>query len=53
VFYAYLSGREILELSAGIHGLDPKATLERLTPLIESLGLMAALGQFADGPLSS
>src|SRR5690349_7170773 len=30
VFYAYLSGREILELSAAMHGLDPKATLPAL-----------------------
>src|SRR5262245_17592023 len=33
VFYAYLSGREILHLSAGLHDLDPVATLERLQPL--------------------
>jgi hypothetical protein len=37
IFYAYLSGREISELSAGMHGLSASATLERLAPLIEQL----------------
>ncbi len=48
VFYSYLSGRETLELSAGMHGLDPAATLERLAPLVENLGLDDALDRFAD-----
>jgi ABC-2 type transport system ATP-binding protein len=48
VFYSYLSGRETLELSAGMHGLDPQATLDRLAPLVEQLGLEDALGRFAD-----
>ena len=34
VFYSYLSGREILELSAAMHGLDVAATMERIAPLI-------------------
>jgi ABC-type multidrug transport system ATPase subunit len=48
VFYSYLTGREILELSAGMHGLDAAATLDRLAPLIEKLELEEAFGQFAD-----
>jgi ABC-type multidrug transport system ATPase subunit len=48
VFYSYLSGRETLELSAGMHGLDPQATLDRLAPLVEQLGLVDALDRFAD-----
>jgi ABC-2 type transport system ATP-binding protein len=35
VFYSYLSGREILELSAAMHGLDVKATVDRIYPLID------------------
>jgi ABC-type multidrug transport system ATPase subunit len=48
IFYAYLSGREILELSAGMHGLDVPSTLTRLAPVVERLELREALGQFAD-----
>jgi ABC-type multidrug transport system ATPase subunit len=48
VFYSYLSAREILELSAGMHGLDPKKVMDRLTPLIERLELKDAMGLFAD-----
>src|SRR5205814_8197224 len=48
VFYSYLSGQEVLELSASMHGLDPNAALERLGPLIERLRLAEAMGQFAD-----
>jgi ABC-type multidrug transport system ATPase subunit len=48
VFYSYLSGREVLELSAGMHGLDPQATLDRLAPLVAKLGLEDALDRFAD-----
>ena len=48
VFYSYLSGREVLELSAGMHGLDAQATLDRLAPLIAQLKLEESLGQFAE-----
>lgn len=48
VFYSYLSGGEILELSAGLHGLAVSETMERLRPLIEQLQLDTALSQFAD-----
>jgi ABC-2 type transport system ATP-binding protein len=48
VFYSYLSGREVLELSAGMHGLDPQATLDGLAPLVAKLDLEDALDRFAD-----
>jgi ABC-type multidrug transport system ATPase subunit len=48
VFYSYLSGREILELSAGMHGLDPVLVLARLEPLIARLGMTEAMPQYAD-----
>src|SRR6516165_12385029 len=48
IFYSYLSGREILELSAAMHGLDPKATLERLGPTIARLRLSEDLGNYAE-----
>ena len=37
VFYSYLSGREILELSAAMHGLDVAATMGRISTLIARL----------------
>jgi ABC-type multidrug transport system ATPase subunit len=48
VFYSYLSGREILELSAGLHGLAVRETLHRIEPLIERLNLAESIGQFAE-----
>lgn len=48
VFYSYLSGREILELSAGMHGLDPPAAVGRLDGLILRLGMQEAMAQYAD-----
>ena len=48
VFYAYLSGRETLELSAAMHGLAPAATLERLAPFVATLRLADDLGQYAE-----
>lgn len=48
VFYSYLSGREILELSAGMHDLDPVAAVGRLDPFIARLDLHEAMGQYAD-----
>ncbi len=48
VFYSYLSGREILELSAALHGLDVAATMKRLIPLIVRLELADAIGLFAE-----
>jgi ABC-2 type transport system ATP-binding protein len=48
VFYSYLSGRETLELSAAMHGLDAAATLQRLEPLIAQLRLADDLGNYAE-----
>lgn len=48
VFYSYLSGREILELSAAMHGLDVKATLDRIYPLIVRLQLSSDLDNYAE-----
>lgn len=47
IFYSYLSGREILELSAAMHGFEATAAIARLMPLVERLGLVDALGRFA------
>ena len=48
VFYSYLSGREVLELSAAMHGLDVPATMSRLQPLIAQLRLANELGNYAE-----
>src|SRR5947209_5665001 len=48
VFYSYLSGREIVELSAGMHGLDVPATIDRLIPLIARLRLAADIDFYAE-----
>ena len=48
MFHSYLSGRDILELSAALHGLDPALEIKRLTPLIARMQLLDALDQFAD-----
>ncbi len=48
VFYSYLSGREILELSAAMHGLDVSATMNRVSPLIAQLRLADDIGNYAE-----
>ena len=48
VFYSYLSARETLELSAAMHGLDVKATMERIAPVAAQLRLTADMDNFAD-----
>jgi ABC-2 type transport system ATP-binding protein len=48
VFYAYLSARETLRLSAAMHGLDVKATMASIEPLIDRLGLTAEIDNFAE-----
>jgi ABC-type multidrug transport system ATPase subunit len=48
VFYSYLSGREVLELSAAMHGLDAEATLRRMTPLIAKLRLADDINLYAE-----
>jgi ABC-type multidrug transport system ATPase subunit len=48
VFYSYLSGREVLELSAAMHGLDGRKAVSGLQPLIDRLRMAEAMPQFAD-----
>jgi len=48
VFYSYLSGRELLELSAGMHGLDVEAAMEWIVPLAERLRLADDLDNYAE-----
>jgi ABC-2 type transport system ATP-binding protein len=48
VFYSYLAGQEILELSAAMHGLDVPATMKRLKPLIAQLRLAEDIGKYAE-----
>jgi len=48
VFYSYLSGREILELSASMHGLDVKDTMERLEPIIARIRLAEDIDNYAE-----
>jgi ABC-2 type transport system ATP-binding protein len=48
VFYSYLSGREVLDLSAAMHGLDPIETTGRITPLIAKLRLAADIDNYAE-----
>jgi ABC-2 type transport system ATP-binding protein len=48
VFYSYLSGYEVLELSAAMHGLDPGATMSRISPLIGKLRLAEDINNYAE-----
>jgi ABC-2 type transport system ATP-binding protein len=48
VFYSYLSGREVLELSAAMHGLDVDATMVRIAPIIAKLRLSEDIGNYAE-----
>lgn len=48
VFYSYLSGREILELSAGMHDLNVTEVFDRLQGLIERLNMNDALDAYAE-----
>ena len=48
VFYSYLSGREVLELSAAMHGLDVANTMRRVTPMIVDLRLGKDLDNYAE-----
>ena len=48
VFYSYLSGREVLELSAAMHGLDVALTMYRITPLISKLRLAEDIDNYAE-----
>jgi ABC-type multidrug transport system ATPase subunit len=48
VFYSYLSGREVLELSAAMHGLDTGAAMARIEPLIRRMRLADDLDNYAE-----
>ena len=48
VFYSYLSGREVLELSAAMHGLNVRAAMDRLAPIIAKLRLADDIGNYAE-----
>ncbi len=47
-FYSYLSGLEILELSAAMHGLDVETTMDRLNPMIARMRLNDDIGNYAE-----
>ncbi len=48
VFYSYLSGKEVLELSAAMHGLDVGQTMHRMTPTIAKLRLSEDIANYAE-----
>lgn len=48
VFYSYLSGREVLELSAAMHGLDTSSTMLRIAPIAAKLRLSDDLNNYAE-----
>jgi len=48
VFYSYLSGREVLELSAAMHGLEVEGAMERVAPLIAQLRLSDDIDNYAE-----
>jgi ABC-2 type transport system ATP-binding protein len=48
VFYSYLSGRELLELSAGMHGLDRDVAMDWIEPLARRLRLEDDLDNYAE-----
>jgi ABC-type multidrug transport system ATPase subunit len=47
-FYSYLSGREILDLSAGLHGIAPAESGPHIERLATRLQLAEAMPQFAE-----
>ena len=49
VFYSYLSGREVLELSAAMHGLRRAwLTFHRMAPIIAKLRLADDIDNYAE-----
>jgi ABC-type multidrug transport system ATPase subunit len=48
VFYSYLSGREVLELSAAMHGLDVREAMDRIDPLMAKLRLAEDISNYAE-----
>jgi ABC-2 type transport system ATP-binding protein len=47
-FYSYLSGREVLELSAAMHGRDVRATMDRIAPIMAKLRLSEDIDNYAE-----
>jgi ABC-type multidrug transport system ATPase subunit len=48
IFYSYLSGMELLELSAGMHGFDAEEAMSWVLPLAERLRLADHLDNYAE-----
>jgi len=48
VFYSYMSGRETLELSAAMHGLDVAETIDRIYPLMSRLRIAGDIDNYAE-----
>lgn len=48
VFYSYLSGREVLELSAAMHGLDVGTAMDRIMPIVRELRLIDDIDNYAE-----
>jgi ABC-type multidrug transport system ATPase subunit len=48
MFHSFLTGSEIIELCAAMHGMDASKIVEKMMPLIERLQLRDALDRFAD-----
>ena len=48
MFHSYLTGREIFDLTASLHGLNALDCYLRLKPLIDRMQMREALGKFAD-----
>lgn len=48
MFYSYLSGRELLELSAGMHGLDTETAMDWILPIADRLHLADELDNYAE-----
>lgn len=48
VFYSYLSGREVLELSAAMHGLNVGSAMDRMGPMIAQLRLADDINNYAE-----
>jgi ABC-type multidrug transport system ATPase subunit len=48
VFYAYLSARETLQLSAAMHGLDVPTAMAAIQPLMDRMLLTAEIDNFAE-----
>jgi ABC-type multidrug transport system ATPase subunit len=48
IFYSYLSGYEVLELSAAMHGLDVRETMDRIAPILSRLRLTQDINNYAE-----